>query len=208
MGRNDAGSKRPDAIRLHRIEAMRRRAAGQEGEARRLLEGRLSEMIAAHAADFELAASAATAAESTAAPATPARGAMGELNDYIAAQAAMRDGHSTTGDAAPPRSFPELAVLDDFRKIWSRIRTESQLRQSLEQAPANAGPLNSGKLVHRSLTLMSELSPGYLEQFLSYLDALTWIEQMNEDGVLAAEETPRVAATGKRSRARPRARRE
>ena len=53
------------------------------------------------------------------------------------------------------------------------------MRQSLEQVPGNAGPLNSSSLVHRSLSLMRELSPGYLQQFLSYVDALSWMEQMN-----------------------------
>jgi hypothetical protein len=97
-------------------------------------------------------------------------------------------------------------MLDDFRKLWSRLRTESQLRQSLEQVPTNAGPLNSGNLVHRSITLMRELSPGYLQQFLAYVDALTWIEQMNNGGALVVQEAPRAVGSKKRARSKPRER--
>ena len=76
-------------------------------------------------------------------------------------------------------SYPELPALDYFREVWSKVRTEKQMRQSLEQVPGNAGPLNSSSLVHRALSLMREVSPGYLKQFLSYVDALSWMEQMN-----------------------------
>ena len=108
-------------------------------------------------------------------------------------------------DAAPqPAALPSLAALDEFRKIWSEVRTDSQVRQSLEQVPANAGPLNSGSLVHRSLTLMRELSPGYLQQFLAYVDTLSWMEQMRDGGALAAKEEPRSVSARKRVRGKPR----
>jgi hypothetical protein len=53
---------------------------------------------------------------------------------------------------------------------------------------------------------MRELSPGYLQHFLSYVDALSWIEQMN-GATVAPKEVPRAentagAKTGERSRAR------
>jgi hypothetical protein len=52
------------------------------------------------------------------------------------------------------------------------------MRQSQAGVPENAGPLNTNHL-HRSLSLMREVSPGYLEQFLSYVDALSWLEGMH-----------------------------
>ena len=45
--------------------------------------------------------------------------------------------------------------------------------------PKNAAPLNSHHLVHRSLTLMRDLSPEYLDRFMSYVDALLWLDQAN-----------------------------
>jgi hypothetical protein len=178
------------------MEALQQRAARLHGEARRLLEERLSLLIQAYAEDLEKSAPPNAQVDIAATP--PARSALGELADYLA--------NRTTARGDDLASFPQLDMLDDFRKLWSRLRTESQLRQSLEQVPTNAGPLNSGNLVHRSITLMRELSPGYLQQFLAYVDALTWIEQMNNGGALVVQEAPRAVGSKKRARCKPRER--
>lgn len=192
-------------VRFHRLDALERRAASHDGEVRRLLDARLAELIAAYAADLE-AAAPSLAARAAAADA-PTSDAISGLIGYIAEQAALRDQMAT--DEAPPRAaFPELAALDDFRQLWSAVRVENQTRVSLEQVPTDAGPLNSGALVHRSLTLMRELSPGYLQHFMAYVDALTWLERMSDDGVLAPDDTSQAAANGKRTRDKPRKRRE
>jgi hypothetical protein len=111
--------------------------------------------------------------------------------------------------------LPELPVLDYFRETWSRFSTEKQLRQSLEQVPDNAGPLNSNSLVHRSLSLMRALSPGYLQQFLSYVEALSWMEQlvapaagtsMGTGAATPAADVPRGAGARKAARSKPKAR--
>lgn len=195
-------------VRFHRIDALERRAAGHDGDVRRLLDARLAELIAAYAADLETAASTALVRDddSVAADASTSDALSGLLG-YLAEQAALRD--EVAADEATPRpAFPELAALDDFRRLWSAVRVENQTRVSLEQVPTDAGPLNSGALVHRSLTLMRELSPGYLQHFMAYVDALTWLERMSDDGVLALEDTTQAAANGKRTRDKPRKRRE
>ncbi|UOF15607.1 DUF2894 domain-containing protein [Lysobacter capsici] len=194
-------------VRFHRLDALERRAASHDGEVRRLLDARLAELIAAYAADLEAAAPSLAARADDAAAVAPTSDAMSGLIGYIAEQAALRDQMAT--DEAPPRAaFPELAALDDFRQLWSAVRVENQTRVSLEQVPTDAGPLNSGALVHRSLTLMRELSPGYLQHFMAYVDALTWLERMSDDGVLAPDDTSQAAANGKRTRDKPRKRRE
>ncbi|WP_347315717.1 DUF2894 domain-containing protein, partial [Ralstonia pseudosolanacearum] len=99
---------------------------------------------------------------------------------------------------------PELKTLDYFRETWSTVSTERQLRQALDQVPRNAGPLNSSSLVHRSLLLMQELSPAYLRQFLSYVDALSWMEQMSGNAAPAGPDAPRAASAKKGVRNRPR----
>ncbi|WP_222837859.1 DUF2894 domain-containing protein [Lysobacter antibioticus] len=200
----EQGADRMSPMRFHRIDALARRAAAHGGEVRRLLDSRLAELIGAYAGDLEQAAPKAEAAGAATADACADAGLSG-LVDYIADRATLRDGLAADG-ASSGAAFPELGALDEFRRLWSKLRVESQLRQSLEQSPANAGPLNSGRLVHRSLTLMSELSPGYLQQFLAYVDALTWIEQMSDSGVLALEDTQRSGS--KRVREKPRKRRE
>ena len=125
------------------------------------------------------------------------RGPLGELVDLL-------DG-SAAGLAS---TFPELPAVGEFQKIWSRIRTESQLRQSLEQTPENAGPLNSSALVHRSMALMRDVSPGYLRHFLSYIDDLSWMERLGDGKASPAGEAPSAASIGKRRKPRPRTRRE
>ena len=88
-------------------------------------------------------------------------------------------------------AHPELPLLDVYRDIWAKVSANRQLRQSEQQVPDNAGPLNSNNLVHRSLALMRQLSPGYLHQFLSYPDALAWMEQF-DGAVAAAKAAPRA----------------
>lgn len=65
-----------------------------------------------------------------------------------------------------------------MRIQWEQLHADSRLRITLQQAPAEGGPLNSAVLVHRMLTLMQETSPGYLRHFVAYADALSWLEQM------------------------------
>ena len=135
----------------------------------------------------------------------PARGALAGLIDYIASHAsADGDGIAAGNRVTRPPSWPELEMLDYFRETWSKVSTERQLRQSLEQVPGNAGPLNSSSLVHRSLSLMRELSPGYLQQFLSYVDALSWMEQMNAGSAQAGHVTPRAGSARKSERSKAR----
>ncbi|CAE6806552.1 hypothetical protein R75465_05195 [Paraburkholderia aspalathi] len=194
-----------DPIRFHFIEALDRRAASHSGEARRLLDERLSKLIEAYAVDLERAASEAGDADTKASSGDPTRGALAGLIDYIANHAPADDDGLTAGSATPrPSSYPELEALDYFRETWSKVRSEKQLRQSLKKAPGNAGPLNSSSLVHRSLSLMRELSPGYLQQFLSYVDALSWMEQMNGGSALPAKETPRATSAKKNTRGKSR----
>jgi len=145
-----------DPVRQRFIEALARRAAAHQGEARRLLDEKIAALRAA-AADAPRVAEAAPAA-------VPQRGPLGELVDHIARH-------------APAPSDGELKTLKEFRRTWSRLNTDQRLTRSLAKVPENAGPLNSHHLVHRSLLLMRELSPEYLERFMAHVDALLWLEQ-------------------------------
>ena len=203
----ERGADRLDPIRFHFIEALDRRAAGHSGEARRLLDDRLSKLIEAYAVDLERTASRVGDADidTKASSGEAIRGALAGLVDYIASHAPAGGDGLTAGSVTPrPSSYPELEALDYFRETWSKVRSEKQLRQSLKKAPGNAGPLNSSSLVHRSLSLMRELSPGYLQQFLSYVDALSWMEQMNGGGAMAGKDAPRAGSIKPSARSRPR----
>jgi len=191
--------------RFHFIEVLERRAAGHDGATRQLLDERLSKLVEAYAADLDNAAYRACNADGVSAPSAPARGALGELLDDLANRAATRVDDLATVDAPTGNAaLPTLEALGEFRNIWSEVRIESQIRQSLEQVPADAGPLNSGSLVHRSLTLMHEVSPGYLQHFLSYIDTLSWMEQISDGGAPSPKDGARVPAKRARAKA-PRA---
>ena len=90
---------------------------------------------------------------------------------------AIGTGEAPSGTVSPAR---ELKSLRYFRSTWSRLSAEQQLAQALAQAPENAGPLNSHLLVLRALQLMQEVSPDYLQRFMSYADTLLWLEQVDD----------------------------
>ena len=185
-----SGADRVDPVRFGMLDAFARRAAGHEGDARRVLDDRLAALLAEYASEVERATSEEK--DNAATPATASGlGALAALNDDFARHA--QPGHA---------SWPELAMLDYFRKTWSRLSVDRQWRQSRDQVPTNAGPLNSSSLVHRALSLMREQSPGYLQHFLSYVDALSWMEQMNGDD--APRDARRATHTKKGARSRSR----
>ncbi|WP_321802498.1 DUF2894 domain-containing protein [Burkholderia sp. BCC1993] len=179
----EQGADRLDPVRFHRLDALEKRAAALDGDARALLDARLAMLLEGFAEIVARAGEAASA--SSAAQANlqaPARGAIGGLVERLAR------------DAQADRRGIDPALIDYFRAMWSKVRTEQQYRQSLDQVPRNAGPLNSNSLVHRSLATMRELSPEYLQQFLSYVDALAWLEDLAGGGAQPEKEAPRGKA--------------
>ncbi|MDR6471400.1 DUF2894 domain-containing protein [Paraburkholderia graminis] len=187
----ERGADRVDPPRFRFIDALERRAAAQRGETRRVLDERLAVLLDAYARQI-------AAAERDACGGTESTLGPGPLAELIAELHGASQ-HRERNHAA----YPELPELDYFRQTWAKVRTDKQLRQSLQPAPGNAGPLNSSSLVHRSLSLMRELSPGYLKQFLSYVDALSWIEQLN-GGAPPSKEPPRAATGAKGGRGKTR----
>jgi hypothetical protein len=138
------------------------------------------------------------------ADARPKRGLLGQLVDDVA----CRKPHPVLGAVAPATTAtaadrpamgptPAARTLEFFKRTWSRLSADQRLAQSRATLPDNAGPLNSQHLVHRSLVLMRDLSPEYLEHFVGYIDALQWVEQSNEAEERAVG-TPRRSAALKR----------
>ena len=199
----EQGADRLNPLDFHYLQALQRRIATHDGDARQVLEEKLSTHIADYAAELERTASRTAGSRSVISP--TALAALGQELDLRATARNMRTSTSTSTE--PSQALAEMAVLHDLRKLWSRVHTRSQVRRSLQPSPENTGPLNSSHLVHRSLTLIRETSPGYLQHFLSYVDALSWLQQLNDHGVLAAKGTT-PAVSGKASAPRkPRKRR-
>ena len=199
----EQGADRFNPLAFHYMMALQRRMAGHDGDARLVLENKLSARINAYAGEIERIACKVADANSAASPTT-----LGDLTHELGNRATARNTRAATTDIAPRHTLPEMGMLDDVRKLWSSVHTSSQVRRSLRHSPENAGPLNSSSLVHRSLTLMREVSPSYLQQFMSYVDALSWLEQLNDRGVLAAKGTAPAISGKARAPRKPRKRRE
>ncbi|WP_175965731.1 DUF2894 domain-containing protein [Burkholderia sp. BCC0322] len=197
----EQGADRLDPVRFHRIDALERRAAALEGDARALLDARLATLLEGFA---EVVARADETAAASGAADAPARGALAELVERLARGALAELVERLARDAQADRRGLDPELVDYFRSLWSKVRTEQQYRQSLDQVPRNAGPLNSNSLVHRSLATMRELSPAYLQQFLSYVDALAWLEDLAGGGAQPEKEAPRAKAVKKVARSRSR----
>lgn len=160
------GADQLDPVRFHFIEALERRAAAHAGEARRHIDARLAQLLDAFADDLARETSKITHKIDG----DTARSELGRLVDSLARAEPVQP-------ATRVRHEPDPELVEYFRQTWSRVRAEKQLRQSLDQVPRNAGPLNSSSLVHRSLALMREVSPGYFQHFLAYVDTLSWLEE-------------------------------
>ncbi|WP_418628871.1 DUF2894 domain-containing protein [Achromobacter dolens] len=204
----ERGDDRLDPVGFQFIEALARRAAAHAGAARARLDERLAQLLQAYAARITVASAANAAAEglvddgatpdASPAPAMavpkPARGPLAELAAYLAYPGAPGEDPDAIAAQARRDAYPDMPVLDGLREIWSGLSADRQVRQSQEQVHKNAGPLNSNQLVHRALSLMRELSPGYLQQFVIYTETLAWMEQLTAAAAPPAKETARAPA--------------
>lgn len=198
-----AGAERFDPVRLHYIEALARRTTTHHGNVRRVLEARLAQALEQFKDRFALAQREAAEAVAQSADHYPqsasdlqrlvAEGDFKGLRSLIAAlqtseqstslRALVRQleqqaqGHADAHVEGHTGARPELKAIRNHRDTWSKLSVDKQVVQALQQAPKNAGPINSHMLVLRSLALMREISPDYLNRFMSYADTLLSLEQ-------------------------------
>lgn len=205
-----SGADRVAPVRFAYLAALARRAAKQPEAIRRVL----SEKIAREAAELDRLASISPAAAVEPA-ALVAGNPLTELLAYIAEHTVALPTPNLVSAVieakplSPTEGLPSAAELKSvsyFRSTWSKLLTEQQLTQTLAKAPENAGPMNSQHLVLRSLQLMRDLSPDYLQGFMSYIDTLIWLEHSSpvkpSPGRLAAGDSEKKARTTKRTAGR------
>jgi hypothetical protein len=198
-----AGASRFDPVRLHYIEVLARRASAHQGSVKRMLHTKLEQALAALKERFEQARCDASEAVARSAQHYPhaaddlqrlfAAGDFKGLQRLIATLKTREQGASLgalvlqleqhapenadgrlEGNAGP-RS--ELKTIRDFRNTWAKLSIDKHVAQALEKAPKNAGPINSHMLVLRSLALMRDISPDYLNRFMLYTDTLLCLDQ-------------------------------
>ncbi len=98
------------------------------------------------------------------------------------------------GKKIDDKTLGEPPEIEYFQKTWERLSTGLRLQQARQQVPENAGPLNSTQLIHRALISMQEISPSYLQHFLSYVETLSWMEQLEASTSTSPAKTVAKAA--------------
>jgi hypothetical protein len=215
------GADRFDPVRFHFIEVMARRGLEQQGAVRRILNDRLAEALADYRARFEQAQHEARATLARVAGQCPAAaddlqrlfaaGDFSGMRRFVASLEKKEQQASLAGltryitqlspegvDAGPVgdgdfAARSELKTVRNSRNTWSKLSVVKQVAQAIEQAPKNAGPLNSHMLVLRSFELMRDISPDYLNRFVSYIDTLLWLDQADSK----SKPTPKKPLTAK-----------
>ena len=64
-----------------------------------------------------------------------------------------------------------------FRQSLRAHHEQQRIERELRDGRDDRGPLNSQTLVVRSLEMMQEISPGYTQRFVSYMDTLLWLQR-------------------------------
>jgi hypothetical protein len=193
----ESGACLLDPLRFHYFEVLIARAQVQQGRVKSILENKLALAVAEfrlRLAQMQLIVqqqSQSAAEDRIAAQYKPGpRGeSLGELVLSIA-QAVPEKGRLGLHETIA--SGPDLKSVRLFRNTWSKLSADKQLNAALDQAPKNAGPINSHMLVLRSLALMREISPDYLSRFISYADTLVYLEQSGKSKAVI----PKIATEG------------
>lgn len=221
------GAGQFDAVHLHYLEVLALRVGTCQDNSQRILTSKLAQALTAFKERFEQAHSQATAEVAQAALTYPQAATELQLRlkagDFAGLKRSIAtlnrtDQRTSLGDLvrdmgqlsleqADARldghtgAQTELKSVSFFRNTWSKLSSEKQVSQALEQAPKNAGPMNSHQLVLRSLALMRDISPDYLNRFVSYVDTLLCLERSDE-AKQAALKAAADAETAKKVKAR------
>jgi hypothetical protein len=155
-----AGVARFDAVTLHYLETLNQRLPSLDAEVQKFVRPKLSQALADLTVRFEQAPPTARH--------QPAQKITVQKQPDSPLRALVRDLQAHT--LSPP---PLKALQENL----SALSVNKQVSQALRQAPQNAGPINSHMLMLRSLELLRELSPAYLQRFMAYADTLLVLEQ-------------------------------
>jgi hypothetical protein len=171
-----------DPVGWHYIQVLAERTRTQTGLAQVLLQAKLNSALA------QLQARLAAQKKQLTPPAHHTPSPLSTLLRDMAAPSAERP-LSASGHG--PMDNPRVA---QFRQQLGKISVQKQVTQAIAQAPQNAGPINSHMLVLRSLGLMRDLSPDYLNRFMGYVDTLFFL-----DSAETVKVTPQKAVTASKA---------
>jgi hypothetical protein len=180
------GAAQFDGTAWHFIEVLADRTRAQTGPTQSLLQAKLDKALVALQARMSQSQSEQAGTPTTPAVATPSPLA-----------ALLRDmaPHPAAAHQAPSTGWrPESPRIELFRQQLSKLSVQKQVTHAMAQAPQNAGPINSHMLVLRSLGLMRDASPDYINRFMTYLDSLLCLDEADK-----VKLTPKKAAAAAKS---------
>jgi hypothetical protein len=157
-----------DPVGWHYIEQLAQRTAQATGPAQALLCAKFDKARQDLNARF-VAAKTSSVPTQPLMPATPSPLAQ-LLQEMTPASGLVSPSPSGAWRAESPRIL-------QFRQQLGKISVQKQVSKAMAQAPQNAGPINSHMLVLRSLGLMRDASPDYLNRFMVYLDTLLCLDE-------------------------------
>jgi hypothetical protein len=153
-----------DPVGWHYIQVLAERTRTQTGPAQALLQAMLSTAVA------KLQVRLAAPQNQNTLPASSTASPLSALLQDMTAPSAE---HPLSPSGQGRMDNPRVA---QFRQQLGKISVQKQVTQAIAQAPQNAGPINSHMLVLRSLGLMRDLSPDYLNRFMGYVDTLLFLD--------------------------------
>ncbi|PIT75025.1 DUF2894 domain-containing protein [Limnohabitans sp. G3-2] len=186
-----SGAARVDAVGWHYIETLAKRTREQSGPAQMRLVAKLQEALDRLETRMDAAALplATPVVPPFAAPAPSLLSPLAALLQDMAPKNALQGTSPATGWRL---ESPRIA---QFRKQLSQISVQKQVKQAMAQAPQNAGPINSHMLVLRSLGLMRDISPDYLNRFMAHVDTLLCLDEAGK-----GKSTPKKASPAPKGR--------
>ena len=188
-----SGAQQFDPVGFYYLETLAQRTYAQQGRVKHLLEAKLAQALRAFQERFEQAQGASDPIALNVEK-SPAQASLAQLVQSLAPHGAAQEPGVLTHGVG---SHGELKTTRYFRNTWSKLSVDKQVTQALEQAPQNAGPMNSHRLVLRSLALMREISPDYLNRFTSYVDTLLCLEQASPGKPVPARKAVRARVVKK-----------
>ena len=210
------GADKFDPVHFHFLQVLAQRADTHHESVKRILDGKLRQMLMTFRKRFEHAQRVAKVAVDRSSlqhpeaaadlqrrlktgdfkslrhsilalkesgPGTP----LGELVRHLAQHSPE---HLEAGLVGHVGLRPELKTARIFRDTWSKLSVDKRVTQAIAHAPKNAGPINSHSLVLRSLALMRDVSPDYLNRFTSYVDTLLCLEQSAQETQVHVNKSP------------------
>lgn len=161
----ETGVARLDAVGWHYIEVLSERTRGQTGPAQALLHEKLQHALAVF--EHRLTTTAAAPPLAPYAVRSPLAVLLQEMTPPSTATSPLSTLTPT------PR---ESTRVRQFRQQLRQISMQKRVSKAIAKAPQNAGPINSHMLVLRALGMMRDISPDYLNRFMTHVDTLLCLD--------------------------------